>query len=356
MPPEATTPTASAGPAQIRIETNPAPQAWDAYVQSSPDASIFHERTWHRALERSFRAYRPSHRMAWRGERVCGVLPLYRVPSLPFGCALISTPLGVYGGICADDEEAAQALLDDATAHAKRIGARYVELRQERPLASLPTKELYVCFRRILHADREANLMAVPGKERRIIRLAEGHGLTHRMGGMEILPAFYEIYSINMRNLGSPAFPRHFFKALLEEYGTQCSILGVYHGAKMVAGVFTFYYRDRVMPYYAASIREALALHANHFMYWTLTCDAAERGFRVFDFGRSKKDSGSYHFKRHWGYTPIPLPYQYQLVGQRKMPNLSPTNPTYGLVIRAWQRAPLPLTRWLGPMLSPYFP
>lgn len=290
------------------------------------------------------------------GDSVCGVLPLYRVPGLPFGCALISTPLGVYGGVCADDDTAAQALLADANAHAKEIGAGYVELRQERPIAALPTRELYVTFRHPIHADREANMRDIPGKQRRMIRNSEGYGLAHRIGRLEMLPEFYHIYSINMRNLGSPGFPKSFFRTLLEEYGRQAMILGVFHGDRMVSGVLTFYYRDRVMPYYAAATPEGMARSANQYMYWNLICHAAEHGFRVFDFGRSKKDSGSYHFKRHWGFAPIHLPYQYQLLKEREIPNLSPTNPKYALAIQTWRRLPLPFTKWLGPKLAPFFP
>jgi FemAB-related protein (PEP-CTERM system-associated) len=340
----------------VRIDSHPVPEAWDAYVHGHPGASLFHGRSWQRALERTFRAYRPVHRIALRGDRVCGVLPLYRVPTLPFGCALVSLPLGVYGGVCADDEEAARALVEDADSLAKSLGARYVELRQEHPLPGLPTKDLYVSFRRAIHPDREANLAEVPRKQRASIRAGEKRGLTHRTGGTELLPLFYEGFSISMRDLGSPVMPRRFFQNLLEAYGPQASILAVFARDRMVAGVLSFYHRDMVMPYYAASTPESAALNAHDYMYWTLMCDAAERGFRVFDFGRSKKESGPYHFKRHWGFEPTSLPYQYLLVRQRTMPNLSPTNPRFSLAIRAWQRAPLGLTRWLGPKLLPYFP
>ena len=129
--------TRVAGPAQgrVRVETNPPDDAWESYVRAHPDASLFHHLAWQRSLERTFRSYRPCHRIAWRGDSVVGVLPLYRVPGLPFGCSLISTPLGVYGGVCADDEEAGQALIDDAAAYGRTIGAKYVELRCKQTLA-----------------------------------------------------------------------------------------------------------------------------------------------------------------------------------------------------------------------------
>jgi len=343
-------------PGGVRVEANPPAGAWESYVESHPHASLFHGLTWQRSLERTFPSYRPCHRIAWRGDSVCGVLPLYRVPALPFGCSLISTPLGVYGGVCADDEEAALALIEDATSHARRIGARYVELRHERPVGSLPTKDLYVTFLREIHPDPEVNALGIPGQKRRVIRNAESKGLTLRPGGAELLTGFYDVYSRNMRNLGSPAFPLRLFETLLEEYGDKVRIFGVFRGETMTSTAFAFFYRDRVMPYYCASTKEGMAVNTNECMYWTIMRYAAERGFRVMDFGRSKKDSGSYHFKRRWGVTPTPLPYQYQLVAQREIPNLSPNNPKFATVIWTWQRMPFPLTRWLGPKLSRFFP
>lgn len=354
MPLEETPAGPASGP--VRVEPNPPAGPWEDYVRTHPDATLFHGLTWQRAIERAFPSYRPCHRIAWRGDKVCGVLPLYRVPALPLGCMLISTPLGVYGGVCADDDQAMQALLDDAAALAARMGAHYVELRHLRAFGSLPAKDLYVRFEREIQPDHEANLMAIPGKRRRDVRIAEQQGLTARSGGAELLKPFYAVYTRNMRDLGSPPFPRRLFEALLEEYGTQCRIFGAFHGQMMTSGSFTFFYRDRIMPYYSASTREGLALCTNEYMYWSIMRHAAEHGFKIFDFGRSKKDSGSYHFKRHWGFTPIPLPYQYQLVAGHEMPNLSPTNPKFALAIRTWQRMPLSLTRWLGPKLSRYFP
>ena len=357
MTPEAATPRhpSVADPAPVRVEERCPPEAWDRYVEANPASTLFHGRAWQRVLERSF-PYRPCHRVALRGETVVGVLPLYRVPGLPRGHSLVSTPLAVYGGVCADDDEAARALLEDAEALARRQGSRYVELRHERAIGALPTKDLYVTFRRPILPDREGNLALVPRNQRRSIRVAEKHGLTARVGGEDLLAGFYDVYSESVRNLGSPVFPRALFASLLEEYGTRCRILAVFHEGRMVSGVLTLFHRDQVMPYYGGSTREGIQVAANDFMYWSLLCHGAEEGYRVFDFGRSKRDTGAYHFKRHWGFEPTPLAYQYQLVGQRELPNLSPANPKFDLAIRVWRRLPLKLTQWLGPRLVRYFP
>jgi hypothetical protein len=81
---------------------------------------------------------------------------------------------------------------------------------------------------------------------------------------------------------------------------------------------------------------------------------ACEKGTRIYDFGRSKVDTGPYRYKKHWGFEPKPLPYAYKLVRSQAVPNLSPTNPKYSLMIRAWQRLPLSITQLIGPPLAKY--
>ena len=76
------------------------------------------------------------------------------------------------------------------------------------------------------------------------------------------------------------------------------------------------------------------------------------RGLRVFDYGRSKQGTGSYSFKKNWGFDPRPLFYEYYLVKARQMPDISPMNPKYRLFIDAWKRLPLPVTRVIGPLIA----
>ncbi len=328
---------------------------WDEYVYGKLTGSVFHLTAWQRALYKTF-AYPGSFCIARRNGRLCGLLPLYSVQHLPVGRSLVSAPFAVYGGICADDEQVERVLLDYGQNMAEKTQVRYLELRHEKPIGSLPVKDLYVTFRREIYGDEEKNLNAIPRKQRRMVRQGDKHGLKARVGGEELLDEFYAVYSSSVRNLGTPVFPRRWIEHLLDEFGAACRILGVFHEKTMVAGVMTFFFRDQVMPYYGGAYPWAFQYAANDFMYWKLLCYGAEHGFKVFDFGRSKKGTGPYDFKRHWGFEPTPLPYQYHLVTQKTLPNLNPTNPMLSLPIELWKRLPLPLSQWLGPKLIRFFP
>jgi hypothetical protein len=92
----------------------------------------------------------------------------------------------------------------------------------------------------------------------------------------------------------------------------------------------------------------------NDFMYWAVMERARALGKKIFDYGRSKRGTGSFDFKSNWGFEPEPLFYEYYLVKAAAMPNLNPTNPKYRQILRMWQRLPLGITRLLGPLVAKY--
>ncbi|MGH7304781.1 MAG: FemAB family XrtA/PEP-CTERM system-associated protein [Candidatus Rokuibacteriota bacterium] len=330
-------------------------EAWDRFVKSSSDGTIFHQTAWKKVVHDVFR-HVPRYLLAADRDGIRGVLPLFEVRGLLTGRVLVSVPYAVYGGICAADTEAADTLLSAARALAAERRTRYVELRQiKRSHVELPTKELYSTFVRPLDPDPEVNLAAVPRKQRRMIRQGAKHGLIAREG-WEFLKEFYEIFLVSRRHLGSPPFPLQLFEAIRDHFGKQAQLLTVWHGDQAVSGVISLFYEDRVMPYYGAALPSAFTLAANDFMYWEVMREASLAGYRQFDFGRSRVGAGSYDFKRHWGFEPEPLAYQYVLRAGADMPNISPSNPKLQLFIRTWKRAPLQVTRWLGPPLTRWLP
>jgi FemAB-related protein (PEP-CTERM system-associated) len=328
---------------------------WDPYVASRPEGTLFHRAGWCRAFERIF-GYRWHGLIAVRGERVVGVLPLAQVPGFPRGTSLISSPFASYGGVLANDSEAGEALLEAATEVASSVGARYLELRDGMRFENLPAKDLYVTFRRPIGPDHDKNFAEIRGKQRTSIRNAQKRGLTWYTGGAELLPVFYPIYSHSVRNLGTPVFPRRLFELLVEEFPDDSKVLIVTSDKKPVSAVLSFYHGGHVLPHYAGTLREAYRYSGSDFMYWSLMRYAADRGCTVYDFGRSKRETGAFEFKKHWGLEPTPLAYQYRLLRDKNIPDISPKNPRFSLAIRAWRRLPLPVAERIGPKVVRFFP
>jgi FemAB-related protein (PEP-CTERM system-associated) len=324
--------------------------AWEAFVERCPEATFFHRIGWRRILEEVF-GHRTQYLCAKEGGTIRGVLPLAEVKSLLFGHSLVSTPFCVYGGAAAETEAARTALEEAACRLAESRGVDHLALRNRqarRP--DWPRQDLYATFRKPLDPDPEANFRGIPRKQRAMVRKGMDAGLRGEIdAGVERL---YPLYAESVRNLGTPVFPLAYFRALKAEFGADCEVLTITHQGRPVSSVLSFYFRDEVLPYYGGGTEAARDLKANDFMYWELMRRAAEQGVRVFDFGRSKRDTGSYRFKKHWGFEPEPLHYEYHLVRDEAVPQRNPLNPRYRFFIEAWKRLPVAVTRAVGPVLA----
>lgn len=324
---------------------------WDDYVLAHEGATFCHRFGWSRVLKEAF-GHRPRFLVAEEAGSLAGVLPLAEVKSRLFGHSLCSLPFCVYGGIVADTPVAGQALRERACSLAEQLGVDALELRSTRPSDSgWPGKDLYYTFRKVLDTDHDANLKAIPNRQRAMIRKGVASGLeseeTRDTGRL------YRVYAESVRNLGTPVFSRRYLDSLQREFGDDCRILMIREGDEDVAGVMSFYHRGEVLPYYGGSVARARYIKGcNHFMYWELMRRSVDEGVLGFDFGRSKKETGPFSFKKNWGFTPEPLPYEYYLVKSGEVPNLSPSNPKYDLLIRTWQRLPLPVANRIGPLVA----
>lgn len=323
---------------------------WDAFVESSPGGTFFHLCGWKDVIETAF-GHSCHYLLAKAGNKIMGVLPLVHMKSRLFGNALISTPFCASGGVVSEDAVAHAKLEAAACALAEELKVDYLEFRnREARHPDWPTKRLYVTFRRNLDPDPEANLLAIPRKQRAMVRKGIKAGL--KADFEQSLDNFYAAYSQSVHSLGTPVFSFAYFNRLRAVFEDRCDILTVTHGADLVGSVMSFYFRDQVLPYYGGGTALARQLKGNDFMYWELMRHSCERGLRVFDYGRSKEGTGSYHFKKNWGFEPRPLFYEYYFVKASRIPDISPMNPKYELLISTWKRLPLSVTRTIGPLIA----
>ncbi len=323
---------------------------WDAFVERCPEATFFHRSGWKRVIEHAFG--HPTHYLYAEAEGgIEGVLALGQIRSRLFGNALISAPFAVYGGVAASSEVARVALENAAQELAIRLGVDYLEMRNRVPRnPSWSSKQLYVTFRGEISPEPEENLSRIPRKQRAMVRKGIKAGLAAEEDPG--VARFFDAYSESVRNLGTPVLPIAYFQLLREVFNDDCRVLTITRAGKTIASVMSFYFRDEVLPYYGGGVREARALKGNDFMYWELMRRSCEQGIRVFDYGRSKRGTGSYDFKKNWGFEPEPLHYEYYLVKSRQVPDVNPLNPRYQLFIKAWQRMPLSLSRLIGPVIA----
>ena len=322
--------------------------AWDAFVAAMPDGSFFHRAAWARVIEAAF-GHRCHYVLAEQDGAITGVLPLVHLRTRLFGNTLVSTPFCVYGGPLAADHQTTAALESYAADLRERLGASAVEFRDRLAVESdwLSRPDLYVTFRKSIDADHERNMKAIPRKQRAMVRKGIQNGLVSVCD--QDVGVLYRVYAESVRNLGTPVFSPRYFPILVEAFGDCVDVVTVLDAERPIASVLNFYFRDEVLPYYGGGTLQARHRAGNDFMYWEVMRRAADRGFRLFDFGRSKLGTGAFAFKHNWGFTPEKLHYRYHLAPGAAIPDHNPLNPKYRLFIEAWKRLPLPVANLLGP-------
>ena len=321
---------------------------WDQFVADCGEATFFHRAGWKTVIERAF-GHRTCFLYAQADGRIEGILPLAEVRSFLFGHSLVSLPFCVYGGVAASSDRARHALNEAARIRAEQLKVDHLEYRLRMPTQDeWLQKDLYVTFRKDIDPDVERNLLGIPRKQRAMVRKGIKAGLKSEIDlGVERL---FAAYSDSVHRLGTPVFSKRYFEILKQVFGSDCEVLTITReDGGLIASVLSFYFRDEVLPYYGGGTSEARAVAGNDFMYWEVMRRACERGLRVFDFGRSKRGTGSFDFKKNWGFEPQKLHYKYLFIKGKSVPDHNPLNPKYQMFIKLWQRMPLQLANAVGP-------
>lgn len=321
---------------------------WNAFVTNCPEATFFHRSEWQTILRDVFR-HDTYFLYVEQGGEITGILPLAHVKSILFGNALVSLPFTVYAGIAATSAEAVSALENAAQDLARELDVEHLEFRNLAPRhAEWPTQDLYVTFRKQIHSDVDANMMAIPRKQRAMVRKGINNGLISQID--QTSDRFFSLFASNVHRHGTPALPKKYFDTLLRLFGNDCEIMTVSSAeGKPLSSVLSFYFRDEVLPYYAGDDEDARHLAANDFKYWELMRRSCERGIKTFDYGRSKVGTGPYAFKKNWGFEPQSLFYEYCLYKRDSIPQNNPSNAKYKMFIEAWRRMPISLANAIGP-------
>ncbi|QGJ69190.1 Peptidoglycan bridge formation protein FemAB [Planctomycetales bacterium 10988] len=305
---------------------------------------------WIKALHKGF-GHHPIVIDIYHQQQVVGRLPLMLVKSFLFGKRLVSLPYLNTGGVVAEENSVKSLLIDTACKLAEDLKVRSLELRHEEEVShsSLPNVMTHKVHMRLTLSETSESLWkSFKPKLRSQIRKPEKLGLTVHWGGLDLLDEFYEVFSVNMRDLGTPVYGKNFFQTILQEFGVDAELCIIRQENQPLAAGLLIHEEKRSQVPSASSLREFNHLSANMLLYWHMLKRAIERDQQTFDFGRSTVDSGTYRFKKQWGAEAFPAYWQtYCLNGE---PNqLRPESGKFNLLIQVWQKLPVKLTQWIGP-------
>ena len=329
---------------------------WNAYVERSPTASLYHRADWRQLIQETF-GHDAIYCLAKNRQcEVVGVLPLIRLNSHLFGDFLISMPYFNYGGAISDHPLIEEQLMSFANEKAARLGVSHVEYRDEIERQGLPVQAHKVNMLLTLPTDPEQLWNSFSSKLRAQIRRPDRENPQVFFGRNDLVDDFYKVFSRNMRDLGTPVYTKRLFINILNTFPDDSRIICIKIGNKPVAAGFLLKHRNMFEIPWASTIKSVNPLSMNMLMYWEVLKFAIEQGIERFDFGRSTIDSGTFRFKRQWGAKPKQLFWHYWLNEGNEPPSLNPSNPKYALLIAIWKKLPVSLTRIIGPSIVKYLP
>ncbi len=326
------------------------PGEWDAFVQAAPDATFYHAWTWRTVIEESY-GHRAHALGVWKDDRLCAVLPLVEMKSVLFGHFLVSLPYFNYGGVLGEDAEARKRALEEAGRLAQSIGAGHVEVRQGRALetewASISAKSAMIVR---LDKPKKDYLAGLSSRLRNKINRSR-KCFEVKWGGLEDAEEFYQVFAVNMRDLGTPVYPQRWFENVLRRFPEQTRLLTLWENGAPVAGTLVAQHRRDVELPWIASTPEPRRRYSTVLLYWTALEWAMEEGFASVDLGRCTPGSGTHQFKQQWNPEEVPLRWYYWLPQGKPIPEIRPSNPKYRLAIEVWKRLPLAVANRLGPRI-----
>ena len=332
--------------------------AWDSYVDRHPEGTLYHKADW-AGLIRKTLGQTPRYLKAQDSSgKIVGVLPLVNLKSVVFGNFLVSMPYFNYGGVLADSEEIASALVNASTDIADKLNVSHVQYRCSSECMS---EEFPVATHKVnmildLPESQDALGKSIGSKRRSQIKRPIREGVSHKIGGKELVDDFYEVFCINMRDLGTPVYSKKLFESIFEIFPENTKICVVYWEGKPVSTGFLMHYKDRLEIPWASTVRYANRISVNMYLYWQILSYAIETGFKQFDFGRSTVDAGTYKFKKQWGAQPQQCYWYHYVPKGKDLPDLSPDNESFGLAIKVWQKLPIPITKIIGPHIVKAIP
>jgi hypothetical protein len=366
---------------------------WERFVDSHPDATIFHHPLWLQVLEREYDRRRITLACEDRQGNLQAILPLLVTRGLPLGIGgnlvgrrLSSLPRTPLAGPLALTPESSALLLRAAITIVQKTRGQTLQIKAlgglldgtvdglvQRPwrmsyAVALPEERRTLgeeeCFQkfgpcdtcRILRFGNCANHRKVSWA---VKKAKSSHlSVTEAQSPTE-LREWYQIYLEAMRRNCVPPRPYRLFRAcweLLRPRGYMRLLVARLPALdRMIGGSVLFTYRDKTFAGFAACRQKDFHLHPNDLLHWVGIRDACRLGCHTYDFGEVPGDAPNLaRFKRKWNCEETQLwRYYYPL---EKMSNLNVDHPPLAkkVAARLWGRLPLKGTAVLGDWIYSY--
>lgn len=342
---------------------------WNQYVYRNKYSTVYHRAEWRNIIKDSY-GHQSIYIVAKEAkeggkEVICGILPLILIDSSLFGTGLYSMPFCDLGGMIADNLSCEIALMNAAIHIANRRRIDTIELRQSIENGfgfeelkkhsaykmDISVKDDKVRMLLELPESAEVLLKSFKSKLRNQIKKPIKYGLKAKVGGKEMIDDFYKVFATNMRDLGSPVHSKRMISNTMKKFADTAQIVTVYLRTQPVATGLIIGYKNMMFNPWSSALHQYSRLSGNMLLYWTMLTYACEKGYRIFDFGRSTRGEGTYKFKEQWGAKEERINWIVINTGDRSKKTGSPEKHKYRKFIKIWKKMPIRISMLVGPML-----
>lgn len=329
---------------------------WDRFVKQQTSASAYHYSSWLRVIEKSF-GHETSVLAALDDQgNILGGLPLTFFASKIFGKFAVSIPFVNYGGAISNYFNIVTALMQKAQDIRAERQLSHIEIRSMQAGLAGNSLDKKVSMVLALPASDEAMEKQLGAKVRAQYKKAEEHLPSYKIGKLELLNDFYQVFARNMRDLGTPVYSKKWFEQILRTDDIKASLIVIYMNKKPVSTGFLVGNNSTLEIPWASTIQSANNKNANMWMYRKILTYAIAEGYSFFDFGRSTMGAGTFKFKKQWGAEPYQHHWYYLLEGEQQKPELNPDNPKFKIFIFMWKLLPVWLSKIIGPQIIKQIP
>jgi len=345
---------------KITTATNTDQQDWDSFVHSYPSASPYHLFAWGQAIRQAY-GHDLLYLLARQDNEVVGILPMVHLKLPLLLNELVALPFCDVGSCLAVNRSVESELLAEAVKCGEQLNIKNIQLRGQLQSEYVPDTSFTIIesdkIRMLLDLpdSSEVMLTSFKSKLRSQVRKSEKNGVVFRWTETDGVDSFYSVFCSNMRDLGSPVHSKSLFHAIMGKYGENARIgLAEFEGKCIGAGLILSTKNQTSIPW-ASTLRQYNRLAPNMLLYWNCLKFSADNGKKVFDFGRSTENEGTFRFKKQWGAKPAPLPWYSSSSNCQNAVKEEQTKSTGRDKVSAiWKKMPVPMANFIGPRLRKY--
>jgi serine/alanine adding enzyme len=297
--------------------------SWDHFVINHPNGQIYHHSGWKTHLESSFKHIKGKYYVlnGGGGSDIFAGLPVFEVKSWLTGRRLVCSPYATHCDPLVTDPGQINIFLEELIRLSKELKCTYIELKTFKTDAlinnqqfgasryyryhylnlGLPLDKLWTGFHRSCVRQR--------------IQRAERSDVQLKVGATESdLKDFYRLLAMTRERRALPLQPYSFFKSLWDVFSPskQIQLLLAQKDGVSVSTLLLLLFKDTMTAEYAASDKNFKDMSPNHFLFWEAIRTAHEKGYKIFDFGRtSPQNTSLMDFKKRWGTQEVSLTHYY---------------------------------------------